>query len=334
MNTRGAAAANIDPAAKPDQGNLPFENKAPEIEAFETPGAEVEVEVKPEPPKQKRATREEVTDLKAQVEALKQAEQLRNEENARLTRERDEAIARTTQVEGEVRTTKLSAEEATLATIETAMAGAKQNIETAKRAIASAVSQGDTEGQVEALDQLATARAYLSKLEDGQIEMKQRIEVLKQEPPEKPKVEASSDPIERMNIPTAGKDWLRAHREYATDNRKNAKLQAAHWDAVDEGHKPFSTEYFASVERILGLREPEVETEEEVEEEVAVERTPIVSAPVGRRVPGQDTQRPGTVRLTQAQVDAAKASGVTPAEYARNLLKLKDMKKAGHYGEH
>ncbi len=50
--------------------------------------------------------------------------------------------------------------------------------------------------------------------------------------------------------------WLRNHRDWITDPKKSAKLTAAHWDAVGEGVVVDSPEYFARVEKTIGLSEP------------------------------------------------------------------------------
>lgn len=332
MSTRSAAAV-VDPDAKLQQVDLPFENQEVSVDVgFEQ---EPEVEVKVEPKKPAKEEEPQLTDLQKQIEALKQAEEINREENARLLRERDEALARSAQYQGEVKVNKLSAEEATLSTIQTAIHSAKSEIEAAKRDLSLSVNSADADGQVEAMDRLATARAYLSKLEDGEIEVKQRIEGMREEPVERVETQQSADPIDRMNIPDRAKEWLREHKEYSTNPRLNAKLTAAHWDALEEGHKAFSTDYFSSVERILGLseQEPEVEIQEEVERKPQ-RRTPIVSAPVSRTAPGNSETKPSQVRLTQAEVEHARAAGITPAEYAKQKLKLASAKRDGHYGEY
>ncbi|SDK14593.1 MULTISPECIES: hypothetical protein [Bradyrhizobium] len=65
-------------------------------------------------------------------------------------------------------------------------------------------------------------------------------------------------------------------------------------------------------------------------------RSSLVSAP-----PSRDTfangsynsygDRPGTVRLSKAQLEAAAFSGITPREYAEQLLRLREEKENGNY---
>jgi len=47
---------------------------------------------------------------------------------------------------------------------------------------------------------------------------------------------------------------------------------------------------------------------------------------MGRRTPAKIT-------LTPAEVDHAKVSGITPEEYARQKLRLAQMRASGEYGE-
>jgi hypothetical protein len=65
-----------------------------------------------------------------------------------------------------------------------------------------------------------------------------------------------ADPVEahlsKFTEPTAR--WLRDHRDWVTDPRKNAKLTGAHHFAVAEGLEPDTPEYFRAVEEKIGLR--------------------------------------------------------------------------------
>ncbi len=60
--------------------------------------------------------------------------------------------------------------------------------------------------------------------------------------------------------------------------------------------------------------------------------TPPVSAPVSRRVPSSTIgQRPGQITLSYEQREAARISGVSEAEYARQLRALDTAKAQGRY---
>jgi hypothetical protein len=61
----------------------------------------------------------------------------------------------------------------------------------------------------------------------------------------------------------------------------------------------------------------------------APDRSEIVSAPVSRTVPGYREQNPRSVRLSPAEIEAAKASGVSETEYGRQKLIMMARKANG-----
>lgn len=258
--------------------------------------------------------------LQKQIEDLKKSEQIQRDRAEQMAREREEARR-----EAERRATELDkfqkeASQSKLDAIGNAIAAAQAEADAAQRDITAAAEIGDFKAQSEAYRKLAKAEANLARLEDGKVALE---EAAKAEPvKEKPAV--SEDPIERTNLPDTAKTWLRAHPDYLTDPRKNAKIQSLHWDIVDEGHAPFSDAYFESMEQHLGLRaKPDVEVEPQ-------ERKPVVSAPVSRQVPNsQGQRRTGEIRLTPAQREIAKMAGITEAEYAKQLQRLDEAKANG-----
>ena len=55
-------------------------------------------------------------------------------------------------------------------------------------------------------------------------------------------------------LPEPSRDWCRAHPEYVTDRHLNAKANAAHYDALAEGHAEHSSNYWKYLEGRLGVR--------------------------------------------------------------------------------
>jgi hypothetical protein len=65
-----------------------------------------------------------------------------------------------------------------------------------------------------------------------------------------------------------------------------------------------------------------------------IERGPVVSAPPTREGAGtlsgsRPTESPTSVRLTPEQREIARAAGLSDVDYARNLLRMREMKRAG-----
>jgi hypothetical protein len=127
------------------------------------------------------------------------------------------------------------------------------------------------------------------------------------------------------------------HPEYLSDARKNSKIQALHWDVVDEGHAPFSPAYFESLEQHLGMRAKTTQVETDDDNRDArqpQQRTSIVSAPVSREgTVTNGTRTASQIRLSPAQREAAKMAGISEKDYAIQMQKLAEMKANGTYGD-
>jgi hypothetical protein len=64
-----------------------------------------------------------------------------------------------------------------------------------------------------------------------------------------------TDPVEAFAVGRSAQaqSWLRDHPEYVLNERKTAKLNAAHSDAIAEGIAPDTADYFSHVNSFLGL---------------------------------------------------------------------------------
>jgi hypothetical protein len=136
-----------------------------------------------------------------------------------------------------------------LDTVTTALNSAKSDAEQAKRDIRVAKDAGDIDAEIEAQDRLAQARADERRLDEARSDLEARAKAppKRQAPPTDP-VEAY---VQGRTAPTAS--WLRAHPEFITDTRKQAKLTAAHYDAEGDGLVADTPAYFAHVEKFLGI---------------------------------------------------------------------------------
>lgn len=266
--------------------------------------------------------------LQKQLEDLKKSEEIQRTQREQAIRERDEALKRAQEREIEASASRKEAEDSQFDAVSSALAAATAEAEKAQQDIESALNLGDTKAQAEAYRRLSRAETNVARLEDGKSEIEARR---KEAPKESPAASKTVDPLDKTSLPDAAKSWLRSHPDYLSDPRKNSKIQALHWDVIDEGHAPFSTAYFDSMEQHLGLREAPKRVEQE--QPRTQERTNLVSAPVSREVPsgGQQRQQGGKINLTVEQQEFARIAGVTDAEYARNLKKLNEAKANGQY---
>jgi hypothetical protein len=96
---------------------------------------------------------------------------------------------------------------------------------------------------------------------------------------------------------------LRAHPDFIRDPRKQAKLTAAHYDAEGEGLVADTPEYFAHVERFLGITKGEAVAKSTPTEAAQVK--PRASAPVA---PGSAVSNNGNGGSPQVMLTAREAA--------------------------
>ncbi len=264
-----------------------------------------------------------------QIDALRKSEQTQREQNERLTRERDEATQRAKERDEENATLKKTTFTSQAEAIDSAMAAASAAAQAAQGDLEKAFELGDFKGQAEATNRLSKANNDLARLEDGKVAMELQAKQAAEVKPTTP-----DDPLERTGLPSLAKNWLRLHPEYMTDARKNAKISALHWEAIDAGHEGYSQDYFEYIEQQLGMRPKEqIVNREEPDDEPQTRGRVVMSAPVSREAPASSSgDRPGRVTLSVQQKEAAKIAGISEKEYAEQVVKLREHKLNGNYG--
>ena len=316
----------ITPAEREEMG-LPPENDA-------KPKIEVEIEGEEKPP--------------AAAAPAKAAEPEANEEAfATLKRQREEAEAaaraeRQARGDAEARAAKAAevADTATIARInadhQTVLAAIDKVNADAARAedeYAQALEAGDFRLAAKKQREMAQAETRLDKLGD----LKTRVEAAKANPP-KPTIRAEgrverqappADPVEAQlqsgQFSTESAAWLRQRPHLLTDRTANARMLAAHYAAVADGHKPDTQDYFAYLEeRVDKAPAPGQGTREASSKETIAPRTPLrVAAPPSRQ--GSTVTQNGNqvkIRLNAAEKAYCDETGESYEEYAANKFAL------------
>jgi hypothetical protein len=168
-------------------------------------------------------------------------------------------------------------------------------------------------------------------------------------PPDEPSVEQR---IDALNLPEHARDFIRKHETLVTDEAVNAKAQELHKELLADGHRAYGPSYMREMEaRLFGEPEPEPDDTAKRDALLVARRTqrnapqsdmPLssrgYSAPVSREAPSsyEDLQRgmrsgSGSITLGPAEKEAAKIAGVSEAEYAFQMVRLRDLKRDGFY---
>ncbi len=206
-----------------------------------------------------------VADLKGQFETLQT--QTANERQRREAAERARAFAeeRATQAERQASQALGRAAESQYDTVLSGLEAAKAESEAAQREYQAAYESGDGKAMAAAASKMSRAEARAVEYEGAKATIEARTRRSDQEqtverrtaPTEASQVTQPSDPVEayisQRTEPT--QKWLREHKEWISDPSKNAKLTAAHWNAVGDGLAPDTPQYFEHVEKFIGLRQ-------------------------------------------------------------------------------
>ena len=133
-----------------------------------------------------------------------------------------------------------------------------------------------------------------------------------------------ADPVEQLASQLSGPSaaWVRAHPEYARTPRLTQKMIAAHNLVTADGIASDTPEYFASVEKVLGIGAPVEEDALSSASAPAQRRSAPAAAPVSRTGTATGT-RPNIVRLSAEEREMAGMMGMSPEDYARNKVALK-----------
>jgi hypothetical protein len=231
---------------------------------------------------------------------------------------REEAEYRAQQATSQVQQARSEVDSSNLQLVRTAIDTMKREGDILKENYKQAMAAGDFDSAAEYQEAMADARAKLLQLENGMSAMEAQLK-------QPPRPVQHADPVELMasqlSAPSAA--WVRAHPEYARTPRLTQKMIAAHNLVTADGIASDTPEYFASVEKILGISAPvEQESAMSSASAPAQRRSAPAAAPVSRTGTATGT-RPNIVRLSAEEREMASMMGMSPEDYARNKVALK-----------
>jgi hypothetical protein len=225
-------------------------------------------------------------------------------------------------------------DEGNLQLVTSAIDTLKRETDILKANLRAAMASGDYSAAADAQEAMADAKAKLLQLENGRAALQEQAKNPRIHPQQIP----AYDPVETLasQLSPRSAAWVRAHPEFARNERLTQKMVAAHNLVTADGVQPDTDEYFETVERILGVQAPaaSVAAAEAPMSAAAAptqRRSSPAAAPVSRSGTGTGGGSPNVVRLSADEREMAKMMGMTAEEYARNKLALiKDGKLTKH----
>lgn len=247
--------------------------------------------------------------LQTQMEEMRKA-------NDRITRERDEAIAR----EREARAGQADTESDLIAN---ALQAAQREAVAAKAAVKAAFENSDAEALADAQERLGRAAADTREYERAaavQASEKEREKATPQRQERQPTDITSM--VDRMQVMPAEREWLIAHPDSIMDPGRNKELDVAYMKATRKQLIRGTPEYFKFIESEMGYQTQQAENGDD-------ERTTNVSAPVSRDSRSSVSGKVNTnrIELSPAEREQARLMGISDIAYAKGKKQMNDEKR-------
>jgi len=315
-------------ATQPNDDDFSFEieNEVDTVQTPETEKPDIEIEDDtPEADRGREPMPKEVVEelekddlgeysekVKLRLKQMKKVWHDERREKERESREKSEALAVAQRVMEENRKLKESLYKGE----ETLVGSYKQNAEfelsEARRAYRDAYEAGDTDKVLEAQEKLTAAQYKLQQVESYR--------------PTRQEVEAEVQvPQQAVNIPQPdGKTvaWQERNTWYGSDPEMTASALGLHQKLEQERGPQFvgSDEYWSAIDTTMARRFPEYfgESEKTTEGKPARAET----KPTNVVAPASRSTAPKKIVLKQSQIVIARKLGLTPEQYARELMKM------------
>jgi len=191
--------------------------------------------------------------------------------------------------------------------VATAQNAASLELEAAKRAYREAYDAGDADKLVDAQQALQEANIKLMQAKNFRLPSLQETEVPVKQQPEHSRPDTDTPKPDQKAL-----QWQERNTWFGSHKGMTAYALGLHEELRDNGVELGSDEYYRALDKTMRKRFPEAF---EVDEPVKPKASTVVA-------PAVRSTTSNKVKLRASQVQIAKKFGLTPEQYARELLKL------------
>lgn len=316
-------------ATKPDDDDFSFEieDETPVSDEGNKPEIDIEDDTPPEDRGREPMPKEIVEELEAdELEEYSEKVKLRlkqmkkvwhdeRREKERLMREQNEALAAAQRLLEENRRLKSTLSEGEQTLVGSFKQTAEYELAQAKREYKDAYEAGDTDRVLDAQEKLSAAQYKLQQLASYR--------------PAAPTLQGVEEqvqlPQQQVQIPQPDSKtmaWQERNTWWGTDPEMTASALGLHQKLERERGPQFvgTDEYWSAIDTTMRRRFPEYFGEEKATEGTA--KAQRASKPANVVAPASRSTSPKKIVLKQSQIAIAKRLGLTPEQYARELMKM------------
>ena len=250
--------------------------------------------------------------VKTRLKQMKKVWHDERREKEREAREKAEALAAAQRLLEENRRLKADLSQGEQTLVGSVKQNAEFELEKAKREYREAYEAGDAEKLVDAQEKLNVASYKLQQINNYRPTL---------QAPE-PEVEQSVQQVQTPRLDAKTVAWQERNTWYGTDPEMTASALGLHQKLINERGPQYAgtDEYWDVIDKTMRRRFPDYFGEDEVvkEKPTSREAKPTVVAPASR------SRSPKKIVLKQSQLAIAKKLGLTPEQYARELMKMEN----------
>ncbi len=196
-------------------------------------------------------------------------------------------------------------------------------LEQAKGQYRQAYEEGNTDKVVEAQEAMMRAQSEFQsadyQMNQMNAERQRQVQQPQRFPEPQPAVQQPQPQVQEPPQPTEkAAKWAQNNQWFGQEKDMTALAYGVHERLVrDEGYDPNSDEYFETIDRTMRSKFPEYFGGDDSQEVSTTRSPPVVTAPSSRN----NGAKPRKVKLTRTQLSLSKRLGLTPEQYANQLMK-------------
>lgn len=252
--------------------------------------------------------------VKTRLKQMKKVWHDERREKEREAREKAEALTAAQRLLEENRKLKATMSEGEQSLIGSYTQNAEFEVAAAKREFKEAYESGDADKLADAQEKLNAASYKLQQIKNYRPTLQQA----------ETEVEIPQQQVQQPRLDTKTVAWQERNTWYGTDAEMTASALGLHQKLVTERGPQYAgtDEYWSAIDKTMRRRFPEYFGDEvdtgEAKPSVREPKAAPVVAPASR------TRSPKKIVLKQSQLAIAKRLGLTPEQYARELMKMEN----------
>jgi hypothetical protein len=255
-------------------------------------------------------------EARSKIDAFRKFYHDERREKEKALREQQEAVQVAKKLYEEIKQLKGRVNSSDEAAVNSFKTSAEQELAMAKKEYREAYDAGDSEKLVEAQDKLTTAKMKIEKASSYAENINQRKALQEQENEVKIPQQTEAAPVRDQKASA----WQERNSWFGQDDEMTSLALGLHEKLVKENGLAYATtdEYYKRIDETMRRRFPENFQDEKVDDEKVAARVKpsTVVAPASRSTSSKK------IKLNTSQLSIAKKLGLTPEQYARELMKM------------